>query len=759
MAPRDRPHERRAREAHAHAFPCRARVAAAAILFLVCATDARPAPADVTGQDVRQAVARGVAALKRAQKPDGSWVERYFPGGETCLATLALLQAGEPADSDVVRRAVARVRALPNSMVYVTSLKIMVLAAADPAAYRADLEAAARWLVSVQGASGLWHYGPSDEYDHSNSQFAMLGLHAAAQAGLKIAPAQWQKARGAWLTHRNRDGGWGYRQGDASYGSMTAAAVGALLLLGDVEEVGRERRFRNGVAPGCGKYALNEPLSAGLDWLGRHFRADANPGRGEMYLYYWLYAVERCGMLSGRRDFGRHDWYREGADFLVRSQSPAGMWTNEIANTAFALLFLAKGHKPLLIQKLKWSERDDAWNLDRHDLEHLTAFIGDKLGEPVAWQTVAFNAPLEDWLAAPMLYMQGHDFPQWSPEQAAKLRTYVERGGTLLAEACCGKREFAAGFRRFAGETFPETPLRALPESHPVYSALFELRGGTLEGIDLGCRTSVLLSPDDLSCLWEQADVPRLSESAFKLGTNIAAYATGRQKLRDRLALVIVPGERREPRAAAGAAQFDALRLAQVVYDGDWRPDANALVNFADYLRREARLDVVPAPHLVRLTDAELRDCPILYLSGHHAFSLSDPERTALAGHLRRGGTLLAEACCGRAEFDAAFRTLMAATLPQARLEPIPPGHELFAADPGFRIETVSYRPAALSARPGLREPLLEGIAIDGRLAVVYSPMGIGCGLDGHECYECRGLVAEDARRIAANVVLYALTH
>jgi len=48
---------------------------------------------------------------------------------------------------------------------------------------------------------------------------------------------------------------------------------------------------------------------------------------------------------------------------------------------------------------------------------------------------------------------------------------------------------------------------------------------------------------------------------------------------------------------------------------------------------------------------------------------------------------------------------------------------------------------------------------IDGRLALVYSPYAIGCGLEGHVCQDCRGLADEDARRLAANVVLHALTH
>ena len=64
-----------------------------------------------------------------------------------------------------------------------------------------------------------------------------------------------------------------------------------------------------------------------------------------------------------------------------------------------------------------------------------------------------------------------------------------------------------------------------------------------------------------------------------------------------------------------------------------------------------------------------------------------------------------------------------------------------------------------LETDPDLDTPELWGLALDGRLVVVYSPYALGCGLDGHTCYNCRGLLDEDARKLAANIVLWALTH
>lgn len=721
--------------------------------------------ADVDSQQVRRAVQRGVEAIRARQKPDGAWTDHSQPGGSTCLATLALLQAGERPDLDPVKNALQVIRRVPDQYVYVTSLKIMVLAKAGPDEYRREIYQAAQWLIGAQNRMGLWSYQGADErFDHSNSQFALLGLHAAAEAGIKIPATVWQKAQAAVLRTQNSDSGWGYQANGPSYGSMTAAGVADLLVLGNKLPQGQEVEFRNGVAPNCGKYRTNQPLAKGLDWLARNFRVDTNPQTNAAHLHYWFYAVERCGILSGQRYLGRHDWYREGAALLVQTQAGDGEWNNNLIDTCFAVLFLAKGRSALLVQKLQWSNTD-AWNPDRYDLAHLLAFIGNALHEPIAWQAVPFDAPIEDWLAAPILYVHGHDFPDWNDAQRAKVRAYVEQGGTLLVEACCGRPEFRAGFERFAAETFPEVPLHELGADHAVYHLLHEFKPDgipaksplfALQGIDLACRTAVIFSPRDFSCLWEQADVPLLSDQAFKLGANIAAYAVGRRPLRDRLDVVVLPTS---TEAAPGPAKADAFRLAQVVYNGDWRPFPRALTNLAEFLRDEVKLDVVTQYRQVRLTDRDLYANPVLYLAGHFEFDLSEPERTALAAHLRRGGFLIADACCGTEPFDSSLRRLLRQMFPDASLEPLPPDHPIVVGKPGFNVTSVHYSPDVRRAKPELTTPELWGLRIDGRLVVVYSSYSLGCGLTGPAFDGCWGLASEDARRVAANIVLYAQTH
>ena len=58
---------------------------------------------------------------------------------------------------------------------------------------------------------------------------------------------------------------------------------------------------------------------------------------------------------------------------------------------------------------------------------------------------------------------------------------------------------------------------------------------------------------------------------------------------------------------------------------------------------------------------------------------------------------------------------------------------------------------------PRARIPLGDGIQIDGRWAVVFSPYDISCALESHEAVGCRGYIRQDAARIGLNVLMYTL--
>jgi hypothetical protein len=742
----------------------RSHVIALGLVLPVLLAPAGAAAQQVTGDEVRLAVAAAVKWLQRAQLADGRWPEYRQPGGTTALATLALLNADVPPDQDGMRRALEAVRQIPLQHTYVTALKIQALAAADPRRYRAEIQAAADWLAGTQRSNGMWGYGADGlggHTDFSNSQFALLGLHEAQKAGARIQDQVWRLAERAWIQAQLPDGGWGYiPQINRSTGSMTAAGLASLYITGNSLSTRSEAGFADGQAPRCGRYSEFRPLARGLAWLAKNYSAQRNPADHSWYFYY-MYTVERVGILSGLRYYGAHDWYRTGAAELIRRQRPTGQWeeNNAVVDTAFGVIFLAKGHRPVLFQKLQWSD-DARWNLDRNDIAHLVAFVGDRMGGPFGWQVVSLRADVQDWLTAPILYFNGHEFPRFTEDDIARLADFVAQGGTLLAEACCGRQNFRDGFVAFAREAFPEYELSRLPAHHPVFRSLFSLDGESIElhGITAGCRTSVFYSPHDLSCLWEQANIPRLSQAAFELGTNIAAYATGLEPLPDKLDVVRV-AQRARRHTERETPPRGAVYIAQLMHSGDWRPDPRAIPNLSDYLYEKMGVDVVRQYQPLLATDPRLAQHPIVYMTGHFTFELSTGEIDALRRHLERGGMLLADACCGRKPFDIALRRLAAQLFPDHPLERLPPDHPIITGSPGVALPRVTYRPAVVAEEPNLREVVLEAVTLDGRTAIVYSPYAIGCPIDGHTCHACRGLVPEDARQLAANIILHALSY
>ncbi len=227
-------------------------------------------------------------------------------------------------------------------------------------------ERASRALIPVRCPDPV---GPRDG-DFSNTQFALLGLRACAAAGFDIPAETWKKAERILEQGQHSDGGWGYqvrskpvgtapapqgaggagerRPPDESYGSMTCSGVCGLIIakhhLG--EDSRRDRR-----------------VIKGLEWIADHFTVQANPRAGKsakggaapgdsQWHYYYLYSLERAGILAGVEQFGVRPWYAEGALWLLAAQEDDGAWRGDrgpgFDDTCFAILFLRRATQPIV---------------------------------------------------------------------------------------------------------------------------------------------------------------------------------------------------------------------------------------------------------------------------------------------------------------------------------------------------------------------------------------------------------------------------
>ncbi len=245
--------------------------------------------------------------------------------------------------------------------------------------------------------------------DMSNTQYALLGLWACARCGVEIPvkdlasiadallasqaksgpavkrtfdPAPGDDRSGHRYSVTDRARGFAYSRPTgpniATYmtGSMTSGGLSSLLIakaiLREQEELSErlERRLDRGIWDA-------------IAWLSKHFAVDRNPGVMDlaslpveqakllgqgvapqtmtgMWHYYYLYGLERAFVIAGKRYAGKHDWYLEGARWLLDRQAGDGRWpkppkkvkkgaavpfaraTWPVVETCFALLFLER---------------------------------------------------------------------------------------------------------------------------------------------------------------------------------------------------------------------------------------------------------------------------------------------------------------------------------------------------------------------------------------------------------------------------------
>jgi hypothetical protein len=759
--------------------------------------------AEITAEQVRQAIEAGVKYLRQEQNERGFWPNEYMsqPGGVTALCTLALLNSGVDPSDPQIQKALSVLRKIPPTHNYVVALQTMVLARAEPQKDRLQIMQNVKWFERTQiregPQKGAWSYpGSTGSGDNSNTQFAILALHEAERAGFRANDSTWRFDRTYWLESQNHDGSWGYHPLNPGSGSMTCAGIAALVVTADrVQPPDVRVRGETILCAHGGENPQQDPVEHGLDWLSRHFSVSGNPGGSEMFHYYYLYALERAGRLTARRFLGQHDWYREGADFLIRRQDQlSGFWSgrgppegNSLISTSFALLFLSKGRWPVLMAKLK-HDPDRDWNRHRHDVDNLTRFVESRWKMDLTWQVTDLpRASVEDLLQSPVLYLTGSesplpDDPQQARRLAEKLRDYLDRGGFLFAEASCRDRGFDEGFRQLLELVFPEKEyrLQLLDPQHPIWYAEEKIPPDQLRplwGIESGCRTSLIFAPQDppqhprpsLSSLWELSrsgreqkyprSVERQIAAGLGIGINILAYATNRElQPKDVMAEQVI----HQP---LETAERGRLTVAKLRHPGGCNAAPRALLNLLDAASRELNIRATASDQLVDLRDDAVFHYHLLFMHGRNRFRFTDTEREKLKTYLDRGGMLFADSICASKAFTESFRQEMAAVFPDRKLEKIPADDPILTTKyGGFDLKTVTRRDpqtpmegAPLKAIEKKVPPDLEGIKIDDRWAVIFSPYDLSCALEKRDSLECRGYLREDAARIGINVLLYSL--
>ena len=423
---------------------------------------------------------------------------------------------------------------------------------------------------------------------------------------------------------------------------------------------------------------------------------------------------------------------------------------------------------PLMVAKLEYGTTQD-WNTDPGDVDNLMRHVRSAVGLWYGWKQLNVNELVAlhkagKGLKIPALYISGHESWEFTPEQRAAVRQYLLDGGTLVGDACCGRAEFAKSFRAEVRQLFPDRGFALLERDHPVFRAFHKytsvnyrtypmgVRSDSqgppeLWGMNLGVRAAVLFSEYDLSCGWDEHTHEHgarlLPGDAIRLGINLVSYVAALRHVAE------VQAVTREVSAPPDRPRQQFV-LAQLRHQGDWNPDPNSSVQLLRHLAGESSLAVNFDLKAVDPADAKLAPYPFLYLTGFGDPRLTDEQVAALRRHLQAGGFLFVNNCSGYNAFDRHVRALAARLFPDQKLAAVPKEHALFKA-----LYTVTGARDRQSSEPRPLE--LEGVSVKGRLALVYSKNDMITHLKQVSDPFGNGYDADTCRKLAVNVVAYAL--
>ena len=351
-------------------------------------------PPPVDEYKVQQAIQRGIKYLRTAPSPASH--AGIKDSDELILWTFVHAHVSE--SDPKFKQLFNKMMNGPLAHTYKVALQAMILEELDRVKYQHRIAQCAQFLVDNQCQNGQWSYGKPSKFvnevkvpeipksvstgvkkftkppapgervkpkvvqkvvikklmegrpagDNSNSQYAALGLRACFDSGILVpknvvylAVKWWREAQ--WRAEK-KEGvyggrGWNYKdprvQPDRKpYHSMTAGGTSSLIIY--------DYMLRR-------KWQSDSWVKGGMKWLGDKFSVNQN--------YYYMYGLERTGILFGTETIGDRYWYAEGVKFLLGRQNKDGSWGRRNQNqkperithdTCFVILFLGRATRPLV---------------------------------------------------------------------------------------------------------------------------------------------------------------------------------------------------------------------------------------------------------------------------------------------------------------------------------------------------------------------------------------------------------------------------
>lgn len=318
---------------------------------------------------LKAAVEKATAYLKKSQNENGSWSAEPQNRGVTGIVVTGLIRTGAKPEDEPVAKGVKFIEGLVNEKAghiagndskaglinYTTSINIQALSAAKADKYKGVIGSAAKYLKEYQWDEARGKKDDSDYYggagyagdksrpDLSNTAFFLEALKAAGvpndDPAFKKAlvfvsrcqnlesefnKAPWAaKTNDGSFVYTGANGGENRRSDDTKsdlggYGSMTYAGVKSMIY--------------------CGLSKDDKRLQKALEWIGKNYTLDSNPGMPEVNsqrgLYYYYHTFAKTMDALGVDEFTdakgvKHDWRADLLAAITKRQEADGSFVNK----------------------------------------------------------------------------------------------------------------------------------------------------------------------------------------------------------------------------------------------------------------------------------------------------------------------------------------------------------------------------------------------------------------------------------------------
>ncbi len=172
-----------------------------------------------------------------------------------------------------------------------------------------------------------------------------------------------------------------------------------------------------------------------------------------------------------------------------------------------------------------------------------------------------------------------------------------------------------------------------------------------------------------------------------------------------------------------------------------------------EFLKQIARETHILTNHQlipVNLESSDLFNYPVAVMTGEGSFRLTPSQQTNMRSYLENGGFIIASAGCSSSDWQESFRRAIREVFPEIGLQTIDQSHPVFHTV--YEIDELKCK--------GTHSAHLEGLEIDGKIVLIFSPDGLNdTGKVGGKCCCCGGNEIKNARQVNVNLLAYTLTH